>query len=128
MNVLLKPFIAVYHGVQAIGRLPKKLFHKTEDIKEKAENKKALQQNTVPNEPKKKKKSLFSKKEKKKESSEPENLVDEFAASGIQKRSEDAPDRPMIRYRYVVINAMGKKENGTFEAESEIGRAHGVTT
>lgn len=119
MNVLLKPFIAVYHGVQAIGRLPKKLFHKTEDIKEKAENKKALQQNTVPNEPKKKKKSLFSKKEKKKESSEPENLVDEFAASGIQKRSEDAPDRPMIRYRYVVINAMGKKENGTFEAESE---------
>ena len=118
MNVLLKPFIAVYHGVQAIGRLPKKLLHKTEDIKEKVENKKALQQNTVPNEPKKKK-SLFSKKEKKKESSEPENLVDEFAASGIQKRSEDAPDRPMIRYRYVVINAMGKKENGTFEAESE---------
>ena len=93
MNVLLKPFIAVYHGVQAIGRLPKKLLHKTEDIKEKAENKKALQQNTVPNEPKKKK-SLFSKKEKKKESSEQENLVDEFAASGIQKRSEDAPDRP----------------------------------
>lgn len=28
-------------------------------------------------------------------------------------------ERPVIRYRYTIINSMGKKEQGTFEAESE---------
>ena len=64
MNVLLKPFIAVYHGVQAIGRLPKKLLHKTEDIKEKAENKKAKKESKKEEKSKAKAEKVDNKQEK----------------------------------------------------------------
>ena len=64
----------------------------------------------------KEKKSFFKK--KKKEEAPAPNL-DEFNANHGQKPVEKAPDRPLIKYRYVIVNAMGKKENGTFEAENE---------
>lgn len=124
MDILLKPFIAIYHGIQALGRLPKKLFHKTEDVIEQAQVNNIKKENTVGDKPKKKK-SFFSKKEKKEEvrqetpTGTPQQQGEEDAVAGIRKREENAPERPLIKYRYVVINAMGKKENGTFEAESE---------
>ena len=34
-------------------------------------------------------------------------------------KSKDKVKRPLVNYRYVAINEMGKKENATFEAESE---------
>ena len=64
------------------------------------------------------KKSLFKKKKKQEDSV---ISLDEFKNSdgNNQKQAEKAPDRPLIKYRYVIVNAMGKKENGTFEAENE---------
>ena len=66
----------------------------------------------------KEKKSLFKKKKKQEDSV---ISLDEFKNSdgNNQKQAEKAPDRPLIKYRYVIVNAMGKKENGTFEAENE---------
>ena len=71
--------------------------------------------------PAKEKKSFFSKKKKedKKAATSAPSPTDGLPTPGIQKRQENAPERPLIKYRYVVINAMGKKEKGTFEAESE---------
>ena len=71
--------------------------------------------------PAKEKKSFFSKKKKedKKAATSALSPTDGLPTPGIQKRQENAPERPLIKYRYVVINAMGKKEKGTFEAESE---------
>lgn len=114
MNVLLKPFIAVYHGVKAIGRLPKKLFHKTEESIEKAENAKAIKENTVKSNPSNENQGKVENQEK-----TPENKNSQANNSVTDKKEEEENARPMIKYRYVVINAMGKKENGTFEAESE---------
>ena len=114
MNVLLKPFIAVYHGVKAIGRLPKKLFHKTEESIEKAENAKAIKENTVKSNPSNENQGKVENQEK-----TPENKNSQANNSATDKKEEEENARPMIKYRYVVINAMGKKENGTFEAESE---------
>ena len=125
MNILMKPFIAVYHGVQAIGRLPKKMSEKqnTNNVGGTTAptnaNGVAPTGMPAPNTEQKAKKSLFSFKKKKKAEEQvasPDNLS---ADTGIKKREEGAPERPLIKYRYVVINAMGKKENGTFEAENE---------
>lgn len=71
--------------------------------------------------PAKEKKSFFSKKKKEDKKAAPSapSPTDGLPTPGIQKRQENAPERPLIKYRYVVINAMGKKEKGTFEAESE---------
>lgn len=71
--------------------------------------------------PVKEKKSFFSKlkKEDKKPAIPTQSPTEGLSTPGIQKRQENAPERPLIKYRYVVINAMGKKEKGTFEAESE---------
>ena len=114
MNVLLKPFIAVYHGLKAIGRLPKKLFHKTEESIEKAENAKAIKENTVKSNPSNENQGKVENQKK-----TPENKNSQVNNSATDKKEEEENARPMIKYRYVVINAMGKKENGTFEAESE---------
>ena len=64
---------------------------------------------TAPSAPKEKK-SLF-KKMKKEEVPAPD--LDEFNANHGQKPVEKAPDRPLIKYRYVIVNAMGKAENET---------------
>lgn len=124
MDILLKPFIAVYHGILALGRLPKKIFHKTEVAVEQMQVDTIKKENTVSVEKKeKKKKSLFSKPKVKQETTQTEapasSTENNTPAGEIQKRDENIPERPLIKYRYVVINAMGKKENGTFEAESE---------
>ena len=126
MDILLKPFIAIYHGIQALARIPQKLVHKTEEAVEQVQVNTIKKENTVVDEKvKKKKKGLFSKKEEPKDEIEKvdtpnlEKKQEPIADSGIRKRDEHAPEKPLIKYRYVVINAIGKKENGTFEAESE---------
>ena len=37
----------------------------------------------------------------------------------IAKRAKPKSSQPLKKFRYVVINSMGKKEKGTFEAENE---------
>lgn len=102
MDTLLKPFIMIYHGVEKVFSIPKKLFNKTEDkvidIKDQNELK---EHQKIPN--------------NRDVSDNVQDLDDRLKKKSIQK----APDRPLTKYRYVVINAMNKKEKGTFEAESE---------
>lgn len=102
MDTLLKPFIMIYHGVEKVFSIPKKLFNKTEDkvidIKDQNELK---EHQKIPN--------------NRDVSDNVQDLDDRLKKKSIQK----APDRPITKYRYVVINAMNKKEKGTFEAENE---------
>ena len=114
MNSLLKPFVAVYHGIQSIGQASKNTFQKTGKAVALAHEDNAMkkeQQNSIPVQ----KKSFFFKKKEK------PAVTADFSTDDIEikKREEGSPARPLIKYRYVVVNAMGKKENGTFEAESE---------
>ena len=73
----------------------------------------------IPTNVPKKKKSFFIKKKKKEKTEDSGHMLDEFSTNNVQKKEQKAPDRPLIKYRYVIVNAMGKKENGTFEAENE---------
>ena len=73
----------------------------------------------IPTNVPKKKKSFFIKKKKKEKTEDSGPMLDEFSTNNVQKKEQKAPDRPLIKYRYVIVNAMGKKENGTFEAENE---------
>ena len=73
----------------------------------------------IPTNVTKKKKSFFIKKKKKEKTEDSGPMLDEFSTNNVQKKEQKAPDRPLIKYRYVIVNAMGKKENGTFEAENE---------
>ena len=73
----------------------------------------------IPTNGPKKKKSFFIKKKKKEKTEDSGPMLDEFSTNNVQKKEQKAPDRPLIKYRYVIVNAMGKKENGTFEAENE---------
>lgn len=102
MDILLKPFIMIYHGVEKVFSIPKKIFSKTEDklidIKDQNELK---EHQRIP--------------DNNNVSDNIQDLDDRLKKKSIQK----APDRPLTKYRYVVINAMNKKEKGTFEAESE---------
>ena len=41
------------------------------------------------------------------------------AEASVLKDNTQKVERPNKRYRYTIINGLGKKENGTFEAESE---------
>lgn len=119
MDNLLKPFIAIYHGFLSVVKLPSKLFHKTENAIIEVQDKVEI---------KKEKKSFFKKRQKQpaaptldqaqQQAPTPENFAD-LKDRMTGKTTVKAPDRPMRKFRYVVVNAMGKKENGTFEAESE---------
>ena len=73
----------------------------------------------LPTDVPKKKNSFFTKKKKKEKAEDSAPTLDEFSTNNVQKKEQKAPDRPLIKYRYVIVNAMGKKENGTFEAENE---------
>lgn len=73
----------------------------------------------LPTDVPKKKNSFFTKKKKKEKAEDSAPMLDEFSTNNVQKKEQKAPDRPLIKYRYVIVNAMGKKENGTFEAENE---------
>ena len=101
MDSLLKPFIVIYHIVHKVYSLPMSLFKKSEDEILKVQDKMELQKDkNIPKDEKS------------------ENLAD-LDDRVKTKQEEKAPDRPLVKYRYVVINGMGKKENGTFEAENE---------
>ena len=115
MEYVLMPFITIYHIVSAILSVPTKLFTKAEDkVLEAADQhqlskeQQELQQLNGENQP----------------------LLDENGnpLSG-DVALPDTPDaltdkskkvkRPIKPYRYTIINDLGKKENGTFDAESE---------
>lgn len=119
MEYVLMPFITIYHIVSAILSVPTKLFSKAEDkVLEKADQ------------------HQLSKEQQELQQLNGENpdqppLLDENGnpIEGGEIALPDTPDaltdkskrvkRPVKPYRYTIINDLGKKENGTFDAESE---------
>ena len=102
MDILMKPFIIIYHIVSKIFSLPRAIFRKSEDslleLKDRNELLKSKANDAV--------------------NVDHANVKD-LDDRVLSKKEIKAPDRPLIKYRYVVINAMNKKEKGTFEAENE---------
>ena len=104
MEVLMKPFIVIYHIVSKILSFPSKLFKKsTSSLEESIED---------------------ARLNKSKEASiVKEETDDEIAASiesnfsGIAKKQQQV--KPLYSYRYTILNSNNKKVNGTFDAESE---------
>lgn len=103
MEYVLKPFIGIYHMVSYVLNIPRKLISKTSDkILENIDQKELAE----------------SKRDSNVTNSQAENLEDNF--TGLKKSQvEKAPKKKLKAYRYVVINSIGKKEKGTFDAESE---------
>lgn len=102
MDILMQPFIIIYHIVSKIFSLPRTIFRKSEDslleLKDKNELVKSKANATV----------------------NPDNSnLHDLDDRVLSKKEVKAPDRPLTKYRYVIINAMNKKEKGTFEAENE---------
>lgn len=99
MDKLMQPFILIYHLVNSFFLLPKKIFGKTEDViiglQDQTQLNKELKENTVSNE---------------------EESEDNF--KGLKKEVLQRKQEPLFSFRYTVINSLGKKEQGTFEAES----------
>lgn len=95
MDILLKPFIYIYHFVRDIYEAPRKLMGKEEPNHNYSTPINSKQANTVSNEDYKK------------------NLV-----GIIKEKPKKASDRPIYPFRYTVININGKKETGIFEAET----------
>ncbi len=105
MEALMKPFILIYHAVSTILSYPSKLLKKsTDSIEEGIEDAR-----------------LKSSKEKssvaESTSTTENNPVQQDNFTGIGKKKKDV--KPLLSYRYTIINSNGKKVNGTFEAESE---------
>ena len=117
MEYVLTPFITIYHIVSAILSVPTKLFSKAEDkVLEKADQhqlskeQQELQQlnGGNPGQP------LLD------ENGNP--IEGEVALPDTPDALEDKTKRvkrPVKPYRYTIINDLGKKEIGTFDAESE---------
>lgn len=101
MDKLMQPFILIYHVVHSILMLPKKIFGKTEDaligLQDQTDLKKEKRENKIENE-------------------QEEELEDNF--KGIKKKTVVRKQEPLFSFRYTVINSLGKKEQGTFEAET----------
>ncbi len=98
MDKLMQPFIWIYHVVDSVFSLPKKIFGKTEDAII------GLQDQTMLN------------KEQKENTIAEEEVEDNF--KGIKKEAIQRKQEPLFSFRYTVINDFGKKVQGTFEAES----------
>jgi len=94
----MRPFILIYHLVHSIWMLPKKIFGKTEDAIIGLQDQNDL------------------KKEQLEQNVEKEEADDNF--KGIKKEVVQRKQEPLFSFRYVAINSQGKKEQGTFEAET----------
>lgn len=103
METLMKPFITIYHIVSFILSYPSTLLKKSKDgIEEQIEESKLNKiksNNTVV--------------EEKKDN----NTIEQNNFTGIGKKTKQV--KPLLSYRYTIINNKNKKVSGTFEAESE---------
>jgi len=115
MDTLLMPFIKIYHLVNKIGSIPSNLFYGAQDKLDKSSKnaqsvpKSAGNLNQVNNINNINNVNTNS-----------DSLINQTAKQ-INEATENTSNRPVLpkkKYRYIVINAVGKKENSTFEAES----------
>lgn len=112
MEIILKPFIAIYHVVSKILSFPHQIINKRPNVKVPQSN---INENFSANTtqfPASSQTNIQS------SSSNVESLaLPAENDSGNNKTGKIR--RPMKSYRYTIINGVGKKERGTFEAETE---------
>lgn len=93
----MQPFIMIYHAVHYVFMLPKKVFGKTEDaiigLQDQNMLNKEMKENQVVN-------------------------AEEDNFKGLRKEVVQRKQEPLYSFRYTIINSLGKKEQGTFEAET----------
>lgn len=128
METVLAPFIAIYHAVSAILSFPKKLLtkkqNKVSEVHEQSELTK--ENNNLANQ--------VTTNMNTGTMTGPQNITTSSMAGAPPSPNQDilpqTPEgqpvdkngkvrRPTKSYRYTIINNMGKKENGTFDAETE---------
>ncbi len=112
MEIILKPFIAIYHVVSKILSLPRQIINKRSDaIVPQSNINENFSANTTQF-------STSSQTSIQSGSSNVESLA--LPAENDSSRNKTGKiRRPMKSYRYTIINGVGKKERGTFEAETE---------
>lgn len=101
VDKLMVPFIMIYHAVHSVFMFPKKLFGKTEDAIIGLQDQNA-----------------FHKEQKENEIQTSEEKEEEDNFKGIRKETFQRKQEPLFSFRYTIINSFGKKEQGTFEAET----------
>ena len=93
----MQPFIMIYHAVHYVFMLPKKVFGKTEDaiigLQDQNMLNKEIKESQVVN-------------------------AEEDNFKGLRKEVVQRKQEPLYSFRYTIINSLGKKEQGTFEAET----------
>jgi len=104
MEAVMKPFIVIYHIVSKIFSLPAKIIGKTEDAVIGYKDQKELRKENQEN---------FDTGKTELSDSHEDNF------SGINKDKHAKQKKEMHSFRYKVINAQGKKETGTLEAEDQ---------
>ena len=122
MEYILTPFITIYHVVSAILSVPGKLFSKAEDkvlattdqhqLSKEQQELAALNASGAG----------ISQPQQYDENGNPIPIEGEVALPDTPDALTDKSTRvkrPVKPYRYTIINGVGKKENGTFEAETE---------
>lgn len=146
MKYVLMPFITIYHIVSAITSAPGKLFQKAEekalDTKEKKKKQKeektvdmlnatnqTIAENTIqqPAAPTAYEvtggvpASSSTQSTAVQSSQSPQNGQEETKLSDMpsQEETNAKKARPLKSYRYTILNSFGKKETGTFDAETE---------
>lgn len=130
MKYILAPFIAIYHIVSAILSVPSKLFSKASDKALESADKHQLS---------KEQKELETLNGTTQAATQPQPQLDANGQPILDESGQpvmttdvalpDTPDaltdkstrvkRPVTGYRYTIINGVGKKESGSFDAESE---------
>lgn len=98
MDILMLPFIMIYHAVHRVFMLPKKIFGKTEDAIIGLQDQNMLNKETKEN--------------------QMENEQEDDNFKGLRKKTVQRKQEPLYSFRYTIINSLGKKEQGTFEAET----------
>ncbi len=112
MEFVMKPFILIYHAVSKILSFPTTIIKKSsKELEENIEQKKlekSKEESTVAPQIDGKDSTNFI---------EDKDQKDNF--NGITSEKKSKPIKPLISYRYTVLNSNKKKVTGVFEAESE---------
>ncbi len=122
MEYVLKPFIMIYHMVNKVISMPQVLFYKTQDKILDSKNKKEnlqvqskIEQNSSVNSQVGYQGNLNDVQAQ--VASIDQSFSNEQILAGDERVNETR--RPMKSFRYVIVNGVGKKEKGTFDAETE---------
>ena len=122
MEYILKPFIMVYHLVNKVISMPQTFFYKVQDgildnknKKENLEIQQKIEQSVSINNQDSYQNNLNVVKDQMANTNQ--SFGNEQLPGSLEQVNETR--RPMKSFRYVIVNGVGKKEKGTFDAETE---------